>query len=192
MKKDSISIWDSNPENIINKRIQKFKRAFACNGKKILKMKGNGLLEGGFSFSAREESLREQNTHKTINIKYDPYFDLSCEYIFVKIYQFYLFEKIEASALTIIDQALKSLIQGRMVVLLEERKGKVGKYYAIEIPLQNKYITIISDTLNFDEDELFLNNFQNVLKKYFNLDIESDDIKNNVIETLNYLKLSYY
>lgn len=192
MGKEQISLWDADPENITNKRILNFKKAFGKDGKKTLKIKGNSLLEGNFSFSAREESLNDKNTHKTINLKCDPYFDLSCEYIFVKIYQFYLFEKIEASALIIIDQALKSLIQGRMVVLLEERKGKVGKYYAMEIPLQNKYITIISDTLNFDEDELFLSNFQNVLKQYFNLDMEANDIKNNVIETLNYLKLSHY
>lgn len=187
-----IGLWDFRENIVIKKRIDQFKKGFSERGLKILSYDGYGLHDGFYHFDARNESFSDFNAYQTMQLRTDPYFKYDCNYLTKKIYNYSLFEKEEEEKLIIINEALNSLVNARLAVLLESFGENVCKFYAIEIPVENKHIPIISRTLNFDEDELFENNFKRIILEYFDIDLDVFSEKIEVIRTLEYIKMTCY
>jgi len=92
-------------------------------------------------------------------------------------------------------EILKILTENSAVKLvLQELCGKVKSYYYIEVNIskEHHYETIVSNSLDFKNDDLFLTGIQQLLNSNNPNQINKEDIKENIVEYLETFQLLNY
>lgn len=79
-------------------------------------------------------------------------------------------------------------------MVLQELCGKVKSFYYIELNIsqEHHYETIVSNSLDFKNDDSFLTGIQQLLNKNNPNQIDKNDIRENIIEYLKIFKLLNY